>query len=109
MGSQPNFIPKRIINRRASQKVGMAKPMKTNTVVALSNREYCLTAETMPMGRATMMMKSRDKTFMVMVMGSLSKIFRLTKRLSRKDLPISNLTSLLSQSRYWMGRGLSNP
>ena len=45
IGSQPSFTPKRIISSRASQKVGMANPMKTTTVEIRSKRDPLRTAE----------------------------------------------------------------
>src|SRR3989441_4972484 len=51
-GSQPRWTAKSKINSSANQKSGVAKPMKTKTVVALSKREYCRVADRTPMGTA---------------------------------------------------------
>src|SRR2546430_7502476 len=51
-GSQPRWTAKSKINSSANQKSGVAKPMKTKTVVDLSKREYCRVADRTPMGRA---------------------------------------------------------
>jgi len=45
IGSQPSFTPKRIIISKASQKVGMANPVKTATVEIRSKRDPLRTAE----------------------------------------------------------------
>ncbi len=90
MGSHPRWTPKNIMARSASQKVGMAKPTNTNTVVNLSKKLPALAADNAPSGMATQMMISRERTLSRMVMGSRSAILSSTGRPSgENDFPKS--------------------
>ena len=69
MGNQPSLIPNRIINKSASQKPGVENPIKTNIVVALSKKEYCLVAEITPMGMAIITISNKENKLIIRVIG----------------------------------------
>src|SRR5439155_82727 len=64
-GNQPSWTAKSKINSSANQKSGVAKPMKTKTVVALSKREYWRVAENTPIGTASARMIAISTTFSI--------------------------------------------
>jgi len=101
-------MPNRIISRRASQKVGTAKPMKTMTAVTRSKSESCRTAESTPSGIATTKMSSMESTFRRIVIGSRSRILSATGlRSVEKETPRSSLASFPTHRIYCTGSGLS--
>ena len=109
-GNQPRWTAKSKINSSANQKSGVAKPMKTKTVVALSKREYCRVADRTPMGTAKSRMIAISITLSMRVMGRRSPIFWSTGRPSgANERPKSSRASRMSQFQYWTGKGLSSP
>ena len=94
-------MPKNIINSRASQKEGMAKPRKTSTVTLRSSKELRLQAESMPTGMAMIRVSTREITFMDTVRGKRSRILSSTGRASADmELPKSKCSRRSSQSPY---------
>src|SRR3972149_7787667 len=101
IGSQPRWTPKSIIRRRASQKVGIANPIKTNTVVTLSMNVSWWVAERTPKGIAAIKIRARERTFIVIVMGSLSIILSVTLRPSgENEFPKSREANFFNHVRY---------
>ena len=49
--------------------VGMLKPRKANVVAAWSNSEYCLSAESTPIGTATRMLSKNAEPEIISVVG----------------------------------------
>ena len=110
MGSQPSSMPKNIMRMSASQKEGMANPMKTSTVSTRSANELRRTAEKTPTGTAMSRVSTREATFMPTVSGSLSRILSMTGLASADmEMPKSRRTMRESQSRYWTYNGLLSP
>jgi len=108
MGSQSRCRPKRIMSSSASQKVGMANPTKTTTLMTRSKIEPCFTAESTPMGMAMRKMRAMDNTFRKTVMGRRSRILADTGLASgEKDTPRSSTRRRPSHFPYWTCRGLS--
>ncbi len=82
MGSQPSLTPNRYMRRSASQKVGTAKPINTNTVIPLSNRVSRRMAARMPIGIASPNSMISEIILRERVTGIRSLILSTTGRLS---------------------------
>ncbi len=94
----------------ASQKSGVAKPTKTNTVVDLSKVEYCRVADVTPTGTARATMISISMTLRASVIGNRSRIIWMTGRpCGANDTPKSRKTIRLSQFQYCRYSGWSRP
>ncbi len=110
IGSQPSSTPNRIMHKRASQKSGVAKPTKTNTVVTLSKGEYCRVALAIPMGMARATMIASSAMFSMSVTGRRSLILCKTGRPSgANERPKSRRASRPSQFQYCVTIGWSSP
>ena len=62
-GNQPSFTEKKRISSKPSQKTGMEMPIRPKIIVKLSKKEYCLVAETIPIGipiRMAIVIAARD-------------------------------------------------
>jgi hypothetical protein len=92
-------IPKKIIKRRATQKDGAAKPIKTNTVVILSKMESCLTADITPRGIENRNIKNIAREFIIIVMPIVLFISVMTGSwFAVKETPKLSVTIRLSHS-----------
>ncbi len=110
MGSHCRWMPNSSISSRASQKPGMAKPMNTSTVMALSNSLPCQWADATPMGMAHSRVSTSEATFMPTVSGRRSLILSHTGRGSLDmELPKSSRASRPSHCTYCTCSGLSSP
>ena len=109
VGSQPKIAPNNRISMMASQKLGAAMPATAKNLPRLSNIESRLTADKMPRGIPTTMLRKKAAPASCKVAGNLSKSSLLAGSFEMWDSPKSSRTTLLKNSPYCTTRGLSRP
>ncbi len=101
IGKMCKSIPKNIISRRATQKEGAAKPINTKTVVILSKRESCFTADSTPTGMENKNINIIAKELIIIVMPIVLLISVITSSwFAVNETPKFSVIILLSQSKY---------
>ena len=82
-GSQSSFREKEMIRIRPSQNAGMAIPSSAATMPTVSNREFCLRAETIPIGTEITSAKMMLAEASCIVAGKRARSSSITGRLER--------------------------
>src|SRR5699024_4920979 len=79
-GSQPSFTERKYIRTSAAKKFGMEFPVKLKKRISRSGHLLCLTAERIPSGTETAIVRSTEESIRRIVAGSFSIKVSYTSR-----------------------------